>query len=70
MPCEYYGNVIVCYNKAYRYKGYYFEWHRYGGPSPLKKNGDVRLNYPKGFWDMIEEFVKLSEEDKEKYRVN
>ena len=57
MPCIKIRNSIVCYsNKIYKYKGYFFEWHRYFGPSPLNKNGELSKKIPKGFWDMIEDF--------------
>jgi len=47
--------------------GYFFEWHKYVGPCPLRKDGEVRENIPAGFWDAIDEFSKLSDKEKEKY---
>ena len=70
MPCLKIDNAIICYNNVYRYKGYYFEWHNYFGTYPLKKNGDVRQNIPKGFWDMVEDFQKLKDKEKQKYIDN
>lgn len=66
-PCIRFNNAIVTYSNVYRYKGYYFEWHGYSGPWPLKKDGDLRKNIPSGFWDMIDEFIKLTKKEKEKY---
>lgn len=68
MPCERIGDAIICYNKAYKYKGYYFEWTKWGGPMPLRKDGEVRMRLPSGFYDMIDEFLELPEEEQEKYR--
>lgn len=70
MPFMKIGNAYVYYNKAYRYKRYYFEWHNYCGPSPLRKDGELSQRIPKGFWDMVEEFQALPSDEKEKYRVN
>jgi len=36
MPCRQIGNTILCGPKLYRYKGWFFEWHSYCGPWPLK----------------------------------
>lgn len=72
-PCIISENGITCYSKAYKYsfdgREYYFEWHNYCGPSPLTKSGDVSERFPRLFWDMIDEFDKLSNHEKEKYRV-
>ena len=65
MPCERVGDAILCYSKQYKYKGYYFEWHHYCGPAPLRKDGELSKKIPSGFWNMIEEFKSLG--DKEKY---
>ena len=70
MPCKQFGNVTVCYSLVYRYKDYYFEWHSYSGPAPLRKDGEISERFPKGFWDMVDEFQLLTEEEKVEYRVN
>jgi hypothetical protein len=48
--------------------GYYFEWHSFCGPSQLNKNGELSKRTSKGFWDMIDKFLELSEKEQEKYR--
>jgi len=68
MPCVNIGNAIICYSTIYKYKGYFFDWHKYCGPTPLKKNGDVKKNIPRGFWDMMNEFSRLNSEEQEKFR--
>ena len=69
MPCERIGNTIICSSNGYKFKGFYFEWHSYFGPSALRKDGEISKRIPSGFWDMIDEFQLLSDKEKEKYRV-
>lgn len=68
MTCTRIGNGLICHSKVYRYKGYFFEWHSYAGPTPLKKNGEISQRTPKGFWDMVDEFQKLTPEEKHSFR--
>lgn len=68
MPCVKIGNGFICGPKIFRYQGYYFEWHSYCGPCPLRKDGKVSAKIPTGFWEMIDAFISLSEEEKDKYR--
>ena len=49
MSCVRIGNVIMCGSKVYKYKGYFFEWHSFCGPSPLRKDGELSKKIPKGF---------------------
>ena len=68
MPCMKIESGYICYGKAYKYEGFYFEFHNYLGPCPLKKNGEPSKKIPSGFWDMFDKFYKLSDEEKEKLR--
>ena len=74
MPCQKISTknvtVILCYNNAYNYKGFMFEHHNYLGPTPLKKNGEIRRNTPKGFWGAYEEWGSLPEKEKKKYLIS
>lgn len=36
-----------------------FEMHRYFGPIPLRKDGEVRERIPRGFWDAFEAWDKV-----------
>jgi hypothetical protein len=49
---------------------YYFENHSYLGPMPLTRKGrdwfEPRENTPSGFYEMFEEFEKLSNDDQKK----
>jgi len=70
MPCYTIGHgSYLCCTDAYKYKGYYFQWHNYTGPCALRKDGEPSRRNPAGFWDMIEEFAKMTDEEKEVYRV-
>ena len=69
MPCRRIGNMIVCGPSIYKFKGWFFEWHSYCGPWPLRKNGDPRKNAGRKFWKVIEEFQKLNKEERKEYEV-
>lgn len=74
MPCEQIGNVILCYNNAYRYKHngkiFYFEISPACGPIPLTRDDlEPRKTIPSGFWDAFEEFDNLSDEEKENHLI-
>ena len=69
MPCMKIESGYICYGKAYKFKGFYFEWHSFHGPCTLKKDGEPRKTIPAGFWEMVSEFQMLSDEEKEGLRV-
>lgn len=65
-----FGHAIITIANIYEYKGYVFEFHKWCGPTPYKKDlSEPRKTIPAGFWDMISEFVKLTDEEKEKYQI-
>lgn len=70
MPCRKFGDAIVCGPKLYRYNGWFFEWHSYCGPYPLKKDGEPRKRAGRVFWKVIDKFQELSKKQQEKYRVD
>jgi hypothetical protein len=59
----------ICANKTYYYNGWDFEYLYYGGPWPLKKDGDPRKCCGEKFWKDIYGFLKLSDEDKKQYQT-
>lgn len=59
--------IHISIAKLYRYKGWFFELPNYGGPWPLKKDGEPRKRAGNKFWVLWEEFSKL--DNKEDYRV-
>jgi hypothetical protein len=58
----------LCSPRVYQYQGYTFELGMMVC-AELKKNGDPRIRMRKGFYDMIREFQKLSESEREQYRI-
>jgi len=62
--------VVCCFGKFYRYKGCYFEFHRWVGPWPLKKDGDPKARAGRGFYKLYEEFAKLTDEQQESYQID
>ncbi len=69
MTCKRIHNGFICGPEVYRYKEFYFEWHSYLGPYPLNKDGEPSKRIPKGFWSIVDEFVKLSKEEQNIYKV-
>jgi len=67
MPCRRFGNCIVCGPSLYKFNGWFFEWHSYCGPWPLRKDGELRKRAGRKFWKVIEEFQKLSKEERKKF---
>jgi len=60
---------IVCGPRLYEFKDWFFEYHRYCGPWPLNKDGELRKKAGKKFWNIIKEFDLLSDTEREKFRV-
>ena len=79
MPChpiiEKHGEKLYrvgffCTTPSYKYRGFLFEWHSYCGPSPLrKKTFELRSTIPTGFWAAMDDFQKLSEEERQPFLV-
>jgi len=74
MPCDVvkFGDgtvAIFCGPKLYKFNDWFFEWHSYCGPCPLKKNGETRKRAGRKFWKVVDEFQKLSDKQKEEYRA-
>ena len=63
------GHGIVTLANGYKYKGFYFEWHNYLGPTKMKKNGEMAKLTGRKFYKMITEWDQLSKKDKEKTRI-
>lgn len=59
----------VCGPRLYQFDGWFFEWHSYCGPHPLRKDGEPRQSIPARFWQTVEKFQALTEAERESYRV-
>lgn len=62
--------AIICSQAVYEYKGVLFEFHSYCGHWPLKKDGDPKKYAGKKFWDLWDEFSKLSKEEQDSYNIH
>ena len=68
MPCVRFGNAIICYDKAYKYKGLYFCFNEYTGPYRLNKDGEPsQRSCGRQFFKLFNEWLSLPE--KEKFRA-
>jgi hypothetical protein len=59
----------LCGPHIYEYKGIVFEYSIYGGPWPLKKDGEQKKLAGRRFFRLAHEFFKLPESEQEKYRI-
>jgi hypothetical protein len=74
MPCIPFKNGkhtgwLCISGPRYHYKGFYFENHGYFGPMKTKKNGDLSWSNGKKFWAVVEEWLALPSEEREKFGV-
>ena len=58
----------ICIPKMYEFEGWFFEFGSYI-VWPLKKDGVPRKRAGKKFWDMVDRFNHLTDDEKEKHRV-
>jgi len=63
------GTICVCYANVFEFRGYLFEWHPMFGPVPVRKDGEPRKNTPRGFYEAMDCFAKLTPKQRERYRV-
>lgn len=59
----------VCSPRIYKYKGWLFEHNFYLGAWPLKKDFEPRKRAGKVFWSLLDEFLRLPEDEQEQYRI-
>lgn len=52
----------------YHYKGFYFEYHSYLGPTRLKKNGEIAARQGLRFYKVVDEWSELNKEEREATR--
>lgn len=66
---------FVCVPNIYKYtfkkKDYYFEWHDYLGPTPVRKKDfePWRRGFPTEFYDMINEWQTLTKKEQKQYLI-
>ena len=59
---------VMTLANIYRYGGFTFELHYYCGPAKLTKNGDPAARQGRKFFKAIDEWLKLTDEQKEQTR--
>lgn len=62
-------NGFICGPRVYQFQGWFFEDNAYGGPWPLKKNGDCRERAGRKFYKMYDKFSSLGKKEKQKYLI-
>mgnify|MGYP006891257536 CR=1 FL=1 len=62
-------NGIMTLANIYQFKGFTFESHRYLGPQRLKKNFDPASRMGRKFFQVYDEWNKLTPEEKLKTQI-
>jgi len=60
---------FVCGPRLYEFSGWRFEWPAYGGPWPVRQDGELYARAGRCFWRMIAQFQALPEAERAQYRV-
>lgn len=59
----------ICGPRLYRFEGWFFVYHSYCGPWPLRQDGELRVRAGRRFWAMIKRFDALPEAERAAYCV-
>jgi hypothetical protein len=65
----YYFHGWICGPRIYEYNGWIFELSASSGPWPLNKDLSPRKRAGNKFYDVFDNFDRLSDKDKESFRV-
>jgi hypothetical protein len=60
---------FVCKPRIYEYENWLFDWPAYGGPWPLKQDGELRQRAGRRFWQMITRFDALPAAEQAQHRI-
>jgi len=63
------GVIHLCGPRSYEFEGVSFEVSNYGGPWPLKKNGDPKKRAGRRFYAFYARFEALAPDEQEKHRT-
>ena len=64
--------IHLSFANVFQFNGVTIEWHRYGGPQVLRrKTWEPRneRNLSLRIWGIVDQFARLSKDEREKYRV-
>jgi hypothetical protein len=59
----------ICGPRLYEFEEWFFEEGSYGGPWPLRKDGELRKRAGRKFWKMWTKFDAMTDAQKKKCRV-
>lgn len=66
-------NIIhISWCNVFLYKGVTIDWHNYLGPTILNRHTEEERNYKNislRIWGLVNQFSRLSKEDREQYRT-
>ena len=60
---------FICSPRIYEFRGWLFEFSGWGGPWPLRKDGELRARAGRKFWAVYSEWESLPDDEKQKTRV-
>ena len=62
-------HTIVTMANIFQYKGFLFEFHHFLGPAKVNKDFEPSARQGLKFYRAIDEWIKLSKEEKEETRI-
>jgi len=62
-------NAVITFADIYHFKGFTFEFHRYCGVMKLKKDFEPAKREGRKFYAVISEWCNLTDDEKEKTRI-
>lgn len=64
--------IYISWANVFLYKGVTIDWHNYLGPTILRRNTDEERNYRNislRVWGRVNQFARLTKEEREEYRL-
>jgi hypothetical protein len=64
--------IHISYANIFIFKGVTIDWHNYCGPTILNRHTEEERQYKNislRIWGLVNQFSRLSEEEREQYRV-
>jgi hypothetical protein len=60
---------FMCFTPVYEYNGWTFEFGYSAGPWPVRRDGELYKRCSNKFYNDIDGFLKMPQEERNKYRV-
>lgn len=64
--------IHISWANIFRYKGVTIDWHRYCGPIIINRHTEKERQYKNismRIWGIVNQFSRLSDKEKEQYRI-